>query len=78
MALAFVVLVQAGLLVRSFAALQRVDPGFRAEGVLSCNSVPRAKYDSPEKLIGFYRELQSRVAAHPGRAAGVGRPSPCR
>ena len=66
-AMAFMVLVQAGLLVRSFAALQRVDPGFRAEGVLSMQlSIPSAKYDSPEKKAGFYRELQSRVAALPG------------
>lgn len=66
-AMAFIVLVQAGLLVRSFAALQRVDPGFRAEGVLSLQlSIPSAKYDSPEKKAGFYRELRSRVAAVPG------------
>lgn len=66
-AMAFIVLVQAGLLVRSFAALQRVDPGFRAEDVLSMQlSIPSAKYDSPEKRAGFYRELWSRVAALPG------------
>ena len=66
-AMAFIVLVQAGLLVRSFAALQRVDPGFRADGVLSMHlSLPRTKYDTPEKLSGFHRELQSRVAALPG------------
>jgi len=66
-AMAFILLVQAGLLVRSFAALQDVDPGFHAEGVVSLQlSIPRAKYDSPEKTAGFYRELRSRVAALPG------------
>ncbi len=66
-AMAFVVLVQAGLLVRSFAALQRVDPGFHGEGVLSMRiSLPRSKYDSPEKLTAFHRDLQSRVATIPG------------
>jgi predicted permease len=66
-AMAFIVLVQAGLLVRSFGALQRVDPGFRAGGVLSLQlSIPSAKYDSPEKKAAFYQELRSRVAALPG------------
>ncbi len=66
-AMAFVILIQAGLLVRSFAALQRVDPGFRADGVLSMHlALPRTKYDTPEKLSGFHRELQSRAAAIPG------------
>jgi predicted permease len=77
-AMAFIILVQAGLLVRSFAALQRVDPGFRAEGIVALQlSIPRGKYDSPEKIAGFYRELQSRVAEIPGvRQAGAVDPLP--
>ena len=72
--MAFVVLVLAGLLMRSFTALQQIDPGFQADGVLALQmSLPRAKYDSPAKLAGFYHELQSRTATLPGvqRAAAV-------
>jgi putative ABC transport system permease protein len=66
-AMAFIVLVHAGLLARSFAALQRVETGLDADGVLSLGlSLPRAKYDTPEKLNAFHRELQSRMAAVPG------------
>jgi putative ABC transport system permease protein len=66
-AMAFVILIQAGLLVRSFAALLSVDPGFHAGGVIAMElSIPGLKYDTPAKKTAFYRELQSRVAAIPG------------
>jgi putative ABC transport system permease protein len=72
-ALALVLLIAAGLLIRSFAALNAVDPGFDAENTLTFRiSVPSARYDSPERVREFHTQLQQRVAALPGvRAAGA-------
>ena len=67
MALAVVLLVGAGLMIRSLAALQRIDVGFDPGRVLTLSvSLPRAAYDSPEKMIGFYGRLLARVRALPG------------
>ncbi len=72
-AMALVILNGAGLLIRSFAALQRVDPGFLPQGVTSMYlSLPRATYDSASKIASFYRELQVRTAALPGAGASSG------
>ncbi len=71
-AVAVVLLVGAGLLVRSFVALRSVDPGYRTEGVLTLRlSLPQADYPD-ESAPAFYRELRERVAAIPGvTAAGA-------
>jgi putative ABC transport system permease protein len=64
----------AGLLIRSFVALQQVDPGFDAEGVLVVALNPRGeRYDTDEKIRLFYRELLTRARALPGvqDASGV-------
>lgn len=66
-AMALVVLVGAGLLLRSFVTLQRVDAGFRAEGTLTFQlTLPRTRYDSAAKIVVFHRGLQERLAAMPG------------
>ncbi|NOT09787.1 MAG: ABC transporter permease [Gemmatimonadales bacterium] len=66
-AMALVILVAAGLLGRSFAALLKVDPGFSPDGVLALKlAIPRAKYDSAVKVISFYRRLAEQVASLPG------------
>ncbi|HEY4218553.1 MAG TPA: ABC transporter permease [Gemmatimonadaceae bacterium] len=66
-AMALVILNAAGLLIRSFTALQRVDPGFAPHGVMSMYlSLPRATYDSGAKIAHFYRELQTHTDALPG------------
>ncbi len=66
-ALSVVLLVGGGLLVRSFLALSRVDPGFRTEGVLTFQvAVPRARYDTPERIELFYDALLARLSALPG------------
>ncbi|MEJ2217136.1 MAG: ABC transporter permease [Gemmatimonadota bacterium] len=66
-ALALLLVVGAGLLVRSFWQLQRVDVGFRPNGVLAVwLDLPDARYDTGDKLDVFYDELVRRVRALPG------------
>ena len=64
--LALVLLVGAGLLVKSFQRLQRFDPGFRHENVLTAQvTLPAVRYDSDEAVAGFARRLVERVEALP-------------
>ncbi|HLG97377.1 MAG TPA: ABC transporter permease [Bryobacteraceae bacterium] len=65
-------LIGAGLLVRTFARLERVDPGFRTDHVLTMQlALPASRY-SGLKIAEFYRQLLDRLQALPGvRAAGV-------
>jgi putative ABC transport system permease protein len=66
-AVAVMLLIGAGLLVRSLIALQRVDPGFEANNVLTLRiDLARKKYDSPEKTSAFFRELETRLGGLPG------------
>ena len=72
-AMALVILVGAGLLTRSFIALQRVDPGFAPGQALTfAVTLPRARYDSAAKMIAFHQQLQPRLAAIPGVTAASG------
>ena len=68
-ALALVLTVGAGLLVRSFAAVLAVDPGFRTENLLTMQTNIPPKYDTPEKRRQFYRTLFDRLEALPGAIA---------
>ena len=72
-ALCLTVVVGAGLLLRSFSQILKVDPGFRADGVLTMRvSLPSTLYAKPEQIRGFYNELLDRVQKLPGvQAAGV-------
>jgi putative ABC transport system permease protein len=66
-ALALVLLVCAGLLIRSFARLQAVDPGFNAENLLTMRvNLPTTKYDNERKRIDFFRQATAEMAALPG------------
>jgi putative ABC transport system permease protein len=66
-AMALVVLVGAGLLGRTFLALERVRPGFSADDVLSMQiTLGRPKYDSTYKLVAFYQQLLAKGSALPG------------
>src|SRR5215468_8330169 len=66
-ALAVIVLVGAGLLVRSFQKLLQVDPGFRADHLLSLKiELPQSRYQIDEQIRNFYRQLLPRVRALPG------------
>lgn len=71
-ALSLVLLAGAGLLMRSLVKLQSVDPGFRAQGVLTAAvQLPGTRYNLP-KADTFFTESLTRVAALPGvqHAAG--------
>jgi predicted permease len=67
MALALVLLIGAGLLVRSFAALQQVRPGFDPSGALTFRmALPLAKYSSPQMRLALLRETEEQLRAIPG------------
>jgi len=67
-AAATVLLVSAGLLVRSLDRMLRTDPGFRSDGVpvVARLSLPRSRYAEPERVAAFYEALLARVQALPG------------
>jgi putative ABC transport system permease protein len=68
-ALAFVLLLGAGVMVRSMVNLLNVDPGFRSEGVVSVAlSLPRNKYPDRQTQVVFYNQLVDRVATIGGVA----------
>jgi predicted permease len=72
LALALVLLAGAGLLVRSFARLLAVDPGFRAEGVLALQVFAWDRQTTPAARVRFFDETLARLAELPGvRAAGA-------
>jgi putative ABC transport system permease protein len=73
--LALVLLIAAGLLIRSFAALNAVDPGFDVRSAATFRVVlPGARYDSGDQVRGFHEQLLERVRAVPGvSAAGAAR-----
>jgi predicted permease len=71
-AMAFVLLVGAGLVGRSFERLMRVDYGFRADGVFSASvALPNERYATREQRAAFYAEAARRLSGSPGvRAVG--------
>ena len=66
-ALAVVLLTGGGLMLRSLAALQEVDTGFRSDGLLTGQvSLPEADYPNPADVGRFYDEFLDRVRGLPG------------
>ncbi|MBA3248612.1 MAG: ABC transporter permease, partial [Pyrinomonadaceae bacterium] len=66
-AVALVLLVGAGLMVRSFSRLLDVNPGFRTENVLTMQvALPATKYREPQQRRAFFQELVERIKALPG------------
>ena len=73
-ALSLMLLIGAGLLIRSFVRLQDVSPGFTADGVLTMQIAandPKYRHDD-KAAANFYREIEDRIAHLPGvNAEGV-------
>ncbi len=66
-ALSLVLLIGAGLMLRTFFELARVRPGFDPEGVLTYKlSLPFPEYPAPEDRTRFFRRMEDQVAAEPG------------
>jgi putative ABC transport system permease protein len=66
-ALSLLLLIGAGLLLRSFGQLLRIDPGFDSRNVLAMNvTLPTVKYAKPEQQIAFFDEILRHVRALPG------------
>jgi predicted permease len=72
-ALTLVLLVCAGLLIRTVLRLRNVDTGFNVQNVLAMNiGLPGVKYPKPENQIAFYKQITERISALPGvKAAGT-------
>jgi predicted permease len=71
-ALSVVLLVGAGLLMRTFAEIRRVDPGFRSAGQWTFRmALPGSRYHTPEAVSSALGELQRRLESIPG-VAGAG------
>lgn len=72
-ALTLVLLVCAGLLIRTVVQLRNVDTGFNSKNVLTMNiGLPNIKYPKPENVVSFFKQTTERIAALPGvKAAGI-------
>ncbi len=72
-ALSLVLLIAAGLLLRSFNRLLHVDPGFEAHNLLTMNvSLSTTKYAKPDQQIAFFDDVLQRVSSQPGiRSAAI-------
>lgn len=69
-ALALVLLVASGLLVRSFLRLRAVDPGFDPRSTLTLQvGLPQASYPDRERVVAFHHAVLDRIAALPGVSA---------
>lgn len=77
-ALAVVLLVAAGLLLRSFSNLMSVNPGFDAQNIVKADiSLPQFQYSKPQQWIAFSDELLPRIQSQPGlRDSAIAVPQP--
>jgi putative ABC transport system permease protein len=65
-AIALLLLVGCGLLIRSFWRLQAVDPGFNPENVATLQmALPEARYPQPGQAVAFYQSVLERIAVLP-------------
>jgi predicted permease len=66
-ALAVLLIVSAGLLIRSFWSLSHVDPGFRTSRLLTARITPNQSFcNDPARCVSFYGDLLNRIHAAPG------------
>ncbi len=72
-ALALILLLSAGVMIRSFSRLLQVEPGFRTEDVMvAVLSLPNSEFRDRDSQVQFWNELVDRVSALPGvEAAGA-------
>ncbi|MCI0486528.1 MAG: ABC transporter permease [Blastocatellia bacterium] len=72
-ALALVLLIGAGLMIKSFVKLQQVDPGFDSQKLLTMRMLlPRSKYREDQQRVVFFDEAVRKISALPGvEAAGT-------
>jgi putative ABC transport system permease protein len=72
-ALSAVLLIGCALMMRSFVALTKVDPGFRAENAVTANAgLMKDRYPDAAEMLRFYRDSLARIRALPGmQAAGT-------
>ncbi len=64
---AVVLVVGAGLIIRSFGRLTQVDPGFKPENVVSLSlTLPHSKYGETQKINSFFEQLTERISGLPG------------
>ncbi len=77
-AMSLVLLIGAGLLLRSFLRLQQVKLGFQPENVMTAQiSLPPAKYSNDQQRNNFFQNLLQQISAAPGvESAGVIDPLP--
>ena len=77
-ALAFALLVCAGLMIETLWNLRKQELGFRADHLLTMGvPLPQKKYDTDEKVRGFFRAVEENVRALPGvKGAGFGSDAP--
>ncbi|HEY6247300.1 MAG TPA: ABC transporter permease [Pyrinomonadaceae bacterium] len=69
-ALSFMLLVGAGLLIKSFVRLREVNPGFNPSNLLTTRvSLPAGKYQQGEPRLQVYRQVLERISALPGVAS---------
>ena len=72
-ALALMLLVSSGLMIRSFIRLQQVNPGFNPKNALAVDiSLPRRKYQSSDQSLAFFERLVEKTSALPGVVAAGG------
>jgi len=74
MAVAVMLVTGAGLLLRTVVALDRVDPGYHADRVLTMYvTLPLARYKTPERALQFYQAAEREMTTLPGvRSVGLG------
>jgi putative ABC transport system permease protein len=72
-ALALMLLAGAGLLVKSFAQLRKIDTGFQTENILTMVlRLPASKYQEDPQYVAFFRQALERIRATPGvQSAGI-------
>lgn len=66
-AFAVLLVIAAGLLIRSFWAVSHANPGFRAESILTARITPNESFcNDPARCLSFYREVLNEVQSSPG------------